>query len=82
MIIRRDSLAQALDELEGRPPGGVSTIVVGRRWWEGLSRKEQDAFRRRADALGVGLSADDAMAGHFVELRGGEADALSTEHPT
>jgi hypothetical protein len=84
MLARRDTLTQALDELEARSLSGVATIIVSRRWWETLAAKEQDAFRSRAEHAGVDLRADDAMVGHYVELRGGEESPppLSTEHPT
>jgi hypothetical protein len=84
MLIRRNTLAEALDELEARRLSGVATIVVSRPWWEALAAKERDAFRRRAADVGVALRADDAMSGHFVELRGDDeaTPPLSSEHPT
>jgi hypothetical protein len=85
MLIRRETLAQALDELETHTLPSVTTIVVSRSWWEALGAKEQDAYRRRSAAAGVALRADDAMSSHFVELRDDDDETtppLSTEHPT
>ena len=81
MIVRRDTLSQALDELEAGTLAGASTIVVSRRWWEALSANERDAYRSRAERIGIELSADEEITAHFVEVRGGEdAPPLSTEH--
>jgi hypothetical protein len=80
MITQRESLTQALAELEAGTLAGVSTVVVSRRWWNGLSVPERNAFRLRADRAGVELRADSAMSGHYVEARGGDAGPpLSTE---
>lgn len=82
MIIRRTSLSQALEELESGTLAGVSTLIVSRRWWDGLSQKERNSFQTRASGAGVELRADNAMSGHFVEARGGESGPpLSTERP-
>jgi hypothetical protein len=82
MFARCDTLGQALHELEaGRLPN-ADTIVVGRRWWEGLSTAEQTAFRARAERAGVTLNVDDQLSAHYVEVRGGPSDQrLSSEHP-
>lgn len=83
MITRRDTLEQALRELETRVLSGASTVVVSRGWWDTLSAHEQDAYRARAERAGVALRADDTISSHFVEVRGGEqGPPLSTEHPT
>lgn len=80
MIIRLTSLSQALEELESGTLGGVSTLIVSRRWWDDLSLKERSTFRTRAGQAGVELRADSSMSGHFVEARGGESGPpLSTE---
>lgn len=82
MITRRDSLDQALDEIQAHELSGATTIVLSRRMWAGLSTKEQDAYRARADRAGVELRADDALTGHYVEVRGREdGPSLSTEQP-
>jgi len=81
MIIRRDTLSQALYELQVQTLRGASTIVVSRSWWGTLSASEQDAYRTRAERLGVELRVDDAMTSHFVEVRGDMEPPLSTEHP-
>jgi hypothetical protein len=81
MIVRRDSLTQALGEVETRTLAGVSTIVVSRRWWDGLSPNEQGEYRSRAARASVELRVDEAISRHFVEIRGGEEDPLSTESP-
>jgi hypothetical protein len=81
MIVRRDTLSQALEELEAGTLAGASTIGVSRRWWEALSANERDAYRSRAERIGIELSADEEIPAHFVEVRGGEdAPPLSTEH--
>jgi hypothetical protein len=82
MIARRDSLAQALGELEARALTGASTIVVSRLWWDKLSSSEQSAYRGRAARVGIELRVDEAISRHFVEIRGeDEGPPLSTEHP-
>jgi hypothetical protein len=81
MIARRDTLSQALDELEAGTLAGASIIVVSRRAWDALSAREREAYLARAERIGIELSADEAMSSHFVELRGGDdAPPLSTEH--
>jgi hypothetical protein len=83
MIIRRDSLGEALDELESGTLVGVVTLVVSLGWWDRLSIRERSTFRRRAVDVGVELRADSAMSGHFIELRGGDSGPpLSTERRT
>jgi hypothetical protein len=83
MIARRNTLAQALTDIEAGALGDASTVVVSRSWWNTVSAREQDRYRERAERAGVHLHADDAMSGHFVEVRGGDIDpSLSTEHPT
>jgi hypothetical protein len=82
MITQRESLTQALAELEAGTLTGVSTVVVSRRWWDGLSVPERNAFRVRADRAGIELRADSAMSSHFVEARGADSGPpLSTERP-
>ncbi len=78
MIVRRETLSQALDEFEAGALTGASTIVVSRRWWEALSANERDAYRRRAARIGIELSADEEITAHFVEVRGGEDAILTT----
>jgi hypothetical protein len=83
MIVRRDTLEQALGEVETHILSGAATVVISRGWWDTLSAKERDVYRGRAERAGVELRADDAISGHFVEVRGGTQDPpLSTEHPT
>jgi hypothetical protein len=80
MILRRESLTQALDDLEAGKLAGISTLIVSRRWWDTLSLRERSTFRARASRAGVTLRADSAMSGHFVEARDGDAGPpLSTE---
>jgi hypothetical protein len=82
MIARRDSLAEALRDIEARQLTGISTIVVNRHWWNRLSTNEQTAYRIRADRAEVELRVDEAISRHFVEVRGGEEEGpLSTERP-
>ena len=80
MIVRRESLTQALDDLEAGRLAGVSTLIVSRRWWDALSLRDRSTFRARAGRAGVSLRADTAMSGHFVEARDGDdGPPLSTE---
>ena len=81
MIARRESLTQALGEVEKRALTGVSTVVVSRQWWDGLSPNEQDEYRGRAARADVVLRVDEAISRHFVEIRGKEDGPLSTESP-
>lgn len=82
-IVRRDSLDEALSELEHGRLTGTSTIVFGRVWWEQLTRPDQASYRKRARAVRVNLRSDSMLGTHFVEVRGpsrGE-QGLSTERP-
>jgi hypothetical protein len=82
MIIRRDTLEQALGDLEGHALQGASTVVVSRGWWDSLSVNEREAYLGRAERAAVDLRADESISSHFVEVRGGdEGPPLSTEHP-
>jgi hypothetical protein len=82
MIVRRDSLTQALSEVESQSLRGASIIVVSRPWWDGLSASEQSGFRSRAERSAIELSLDHAISSHFVEVRGSdEGPPLSTERP-
>jgi hypothetical protein len=82
MIVRRDSLTQALSQVEAEKLRGVSVIVVSRPWWDGLSANEQSEYRSRAERVGIELRVDQAISSHFVEVRGGdEGPPLSTESP-
>jgi len=81
MIARRDTLTEALDELQAGRLTGASIIVVSRSWWEALSVSERDVYRARAERVGVELRVDDVMTHHFVEVRGSDPEPpLSTEH--
>jgi hypothetical protein len=83
MIIRRQSLSQALEELEAGSLAGVSTLIVSRRWWDALPVAERNTYRKRAGRAGVELRSDSEMSAHFVEIRGGDSGPpLSTERPT
>ena len=79
MITRRESLTQALADVEAGKLTGVSTLVVSRSWWDALSLRDRRAFRARAGRAGVALRADSAMSAHFVEARDGNDGPLSTE---
>jgi hypothetical protein len=82
MIARRDTLEQALGELETDRLVGASTIVVNLDWWTRLSTAEQEDFRLRAARARVELVADDRLSSHYVEVRdAGEGPPLSTERP-
>ena len=80
MIARRDSLGQALGEVEAETLTGASTIVVNLDWWTNLSTAEQEAYRRRADRARIQLLADGRLSSHYVEVRDAdEGPPLSTE---
>jgi hypothetical protein len=80
MIVRRESLTKALDDLEAGTLAGISTLIVSRRWWDTLSLQERSTFRTRAGRAGVTLRADSAMSGHFIEARDNDdGPPLSTE---
>ena len=82
MITRRNSLEEALGEIEAERLTGASTIVVNLQWWTGLSVAEQEAYRLRADRAHIELVADDELSSHYVEVRGtDEGPPLSTERP-
>jgi twitching motility two-component system response regulator PilH len=80
-VTRRETLDQALAELERGSLGGTSSIVFGRAWWETLSPLQQTRFRKRAKKAGVSLRSDSVLGEHFVEVhaRSLEERALSTE---
>jgi hypothetical protein len=82
MITRHESLSQALDQLEAGTLAGVTTVVVSRQWWNGLSRQQRSTYRVRAGRVGIELRTDSAMSAHYVEARGGDTGPLSTERPT
>ena len=82
MFARRDTLVQALNDLETGGLPNAEIIIVSRSWWESLSTSEQTTFRTRAERAGVTLNVDDQMSAHYVEVRGGPSDQrLSGEHP-
>jgi hypothetical protein len=82
MIVRRDSLPDALSQVEAKTLSGAATIVVNRPWWDGLSAREQSVYRSRAAQAGIELRVDEAISSHYVEVRGDdEGPPLSTESP-
>jgi hypothetical protein len=81
VITRRNSLEEALGEIEAERLSGASTIVVNLQWWTGLSVAEQEAYRLRADRAHIELVADDELSSH-VEVRGtDEGPPLTSERP-
>jgi hypothetical protein len=83
VIARRDSLTQALADIEAGTLAGASTIVMSSDWWHQTPAQEQDRYRARAERAGVRLHADASMSRHFVEIRDDEGGlSLSSEHPT
>jgi hypothetical protein len=82
MIDRRDTLAQALADISTGSLGRAATVVVSQAWWGRLSTREQDAYRVRAEEAGVRIAADEAMSGHYVEIRDDAGPPLSSERPT
>lgn len=82
MIKRRDSLAQALRDVEGRALSDASVIVVSQPWWDSLSVNERNAYQHQAERAKVELRVDQHLSRHFVEIRGGEdGPPLSSERP-
>ena len=57
MILRRDTLDEALGEIEADRLTGASSIVVNLQWWSGLSIAEQEDYRLRADRARIELVA-------------------------
>lgn len=82
-MIRRDSLEEALKEIEGGGLTDTTTIVFARGWWEGLGADERKKMRSRARKVGVNLRSDSMLTNHFVEVRGASRTSvgLSTERP-
>jgi hypothetical protein len=82
MFARRDTLVQALNDVETGGLPNAEIIIVSRIWWESQSISEQTTFRARAERAGVTLNVDDQLSAHYVEVRGGPGDQpLSGEHP-
>jgi hypothetical protein len=82
VVLRRDTLEEALGEIEADRLSGATTIVVNLQWWTRLSVAEQEAYRLRADRAQIELVADDSLSSHYVEVRGvDEGPPLSTERP-
>ena len=82
MIVRRDSLAQVLTEIEAGALQHVRAVVVSRRWRDTLSSNERDAYRVRSERHGVRLRVDNRISTHMVEAQlGGDEGPLSTEQP-
>ena len=82
MLRRNSSLEDALRQVETERPGTAGRIVVNRAWWDGLSEAERTAYRRRCDAVGVALGADDRISRHYVEVTGSDEPPLSSEQRT
>lgn len=82
-MIRRNSLDEALGEIEAGGLGDTSTIVFSRSWWDTLSPDGRQKYRTRARKAGINLRSDSMLANHFVEVRGTSRNAvgLSTERP-
>lgn len=69
-VARRDSLDDALLDLERGSLRGTSSIVFSKEWWTGLTHPQQTTFRTRAKRAGVRLRSDSLLSNHFVEVRG------------
>jgi hypothetical protein len=83
LVLRRDaSLEAALRRVEAEGPGTAVRIVVNRAWWDALSEAERTGYRRRCEAVGMELGADDRISRHFVEVIGSEEPPLSSERRT
>jgi hypothetical protein len=82
VVTYRQSLSEALADVEAGAIASASTVVVSRRWWERLSPDERDRYQARAARLGLGLRADGAISSNLVEIRGGDSGPpLSSERP-
>ena len=68
-VIRRASLGVALEEIEGGRLTGSSCIVFNLSWWDGLTPRERNGYRRRSKSAGVALRTNPVMTAHFVEVR-------------
>jgi hypothetical protein len=79
VIRRRNSLQQALGDLEAGVLENVAAIVVNRGWWEALAGDVQDSYYKRCAQRGVELRADSRLSPHFVEVIGESEPPLSTE---
>jgi hypothetical protein len=82
-MLRRNSLEEALTELERGSLPGTVRISVNRSWWNGLPRRVQTDYQSRCETLRVRLVADEQMSTHFVEVsrESREDPPLSSEHP-
>lgn len=82
-MVRRDSLEEALHEIEKGGLADTSTIVFSRGWWDGLSADGRQRFRNRARKAHINLRSDSMLTNHFVEVRGAARSniGLSTERP-
>lgn len=79
---RRPSLSVALTDIETGSVPAITRIAVNRDWWTMLPNETQTIYRKRCDALGVTLVADDRLSSHFVEMSGGpDWPPLSSEQP-
>ncbi len=80
MIKRRNSLHDALAEVEQGGLADVMTVVVSRSWWDSLSAQEQQSYSRRCAQRHIDLRVDDRLSTHFVEIIGGSGEPpLSSE---
>lgn len=82
-LMRRDSLNDALNDIEDGHLSESSCIIFGRKWWQSLSSGERMSYRSRAKAVRVSLRSDSQMANHYVEVRGKYRSdlSLSSEQP-
>lgn len=80
---RRESLEDALRDIERGTLAERSCIVFGREWWQSLSSAERMSYRRRAKSLHVSLRSDSDIGEHYVEVRGRYRPDLgpATEQP-
>jgi hypothetical protein len=82
VIRRRDSLQEALAEIEQGGLAGVLAVVVSRAWWDSVSSRDQRSYGRRCAERRIELRVDDRMCRHFVEVIDGPGERrLSTERP-
>jgi hypothetical protein len=82
MITRRDSLTNALRDVQQGALDGASAVVVNEDEWNGFSASAQRQHLDHAAKLGLAIRTDRRLGTHFVEVLHGPSDRpLSSESP-
>lgn len=82
MTRRFDSLDDVLAALDAGELAKRCRVVVSWGWWDALSEGERQAYRARAEELGVRLIVDHRISRHFVEVSDDDEPPLSSERRT